>query len=105
MKPKPFASLNHFTVPFATLQTPSYKLGRRPCTTPRFGRTARPPWSGLRTTNRPDTTKPQGNFLCGAESSSRRSSMNRQATACEEYRSRHVRKQHKFGPRVTFYRL
>src|SRR5712671_6857962 len=59
MKPKPFASLNHFTVPFATckllLLTGASPLHHALIS----GAWARPPWSGLRTTNRPDTTKPQ----------------------------------------------
>src|SRR2546426_184705 len=40
------------------LQTPSTNRGIAPTQRPR-GRTARPLWSSLRTTNRPDTTKPQ----------------------------------------------
>src|SRR5947208_12825399 len=39
------------------LQTPSTRWGIAPTPRPDFGRPARPPWSGLRTTNRPDTAK------------------------------------------------
>src|SRR5258705_9863202 len=60
MKPKPFASLNHFTDPFATSTTPSAIRDFRPPPPPPRGRPARPLWSDLRTTFGPDTKNAAG---------------------------------------------
>src|SRR5215510_6569319 len=48
MNPKPFASLNHFTVPVATDKTPPTNWGNPPLLRPPHRRPARPLWSGFR---------------------------------------------------------
>src|SRR5258706_7875249 len=104
MKPKPFASLNHFTVPFATCNS-FYLAGASPLHHALYGRPARPLWSGFRTTNRPDTTMPQATSSA-ARIPTRESGMNRQDNCLrKEYRSKHVGSQHKSWPRCYSLRL
>src|SRR5678815_5934844 len=66
MKPKPFASLNHFTVPFATLQTPSTIRGTAPTLRLESGALATATLVGPPEDESPRYNKAAGNILCGA---------------------------------------
>src|SRR6267378_3730501 len=84
MNPKPFDSLNHFTVPTATLC--SLRTGARPLLAVLSDRPTRPLWSGPRMRFHPDTKKAAGTFPCGNLIASC-AAYDRQVTARREYRA------------------
>ena len=81
---KPFDSLNHFTVPTATLY--SLRTGAWPLQTVLSDRPTRPLWSGPRMSFHPDTKNAAGSFSCGNVIASC-AAYDRQVTARREYRS------------------